>query len=299
LDRDGVALVAGEEIEYAVVIRVYPTTGPMRLRLVAGSVHPEDPVGARVGDDRVRRSGAATAVPARVPEPADGVVNDLDPVGDCVLLGQRKGYLTVDADEVQLRARRHLVDDLGDGSAMDGRSSGRELTAAVVHRCHRHGKLGSELRRVVFEAEIDDRDLHAGAGLAGGLPGICLRSGDALAGNHCHRRGRERWANAPDACCAGESGQGGRRDNCLYEPAIGRLHSPAGAPDRSLGGRRIRALHDYPDAAVLHHQAGMRRQCRGRRAAATARCRRDIRKRAGQTRRDRCTRRVHDLLVDG
>ena len=48
--------------------------------VVPGSVDPEDPVRPRVRDDRVRRAGPPRAVAAARVEPADGVVDDRDPV---------------------------------------------------------------------------------------------------------------------------------------------------------------------------------------------------------------------------
>ena len=46
------------------------------------------------------------------------MVDDLDAGSDRVLLGQLEVDLGVDADQVELRAGRHLVDELGDGGAV-------------------------------------------------------------------------------------------------------------------------------------------------------------------------------------
>ena len=152
-------------IDVVVVAVVDEVAAPVVLGLVAGRVDPEDPVRLRVRDDRVRCPGRTAAVTAPRVEPADRVVDDLDPLRLGVGLGRGQVDLGVEADQVELGTRCNLVDDLGHRGAVLGR--GRQPTAAKVCGRHRRGQLGAKPGGVAGEATVDDPDLDAGAVIAG------------------------------------------------------------------------------------------------------------------------------------
>ena len=129
----------------------------------------------------------ASGVPAApVPSPREVLYQPTEwltiviPCGFRVGRGGRKIDLRVDADRVQLCARRHLVHDLRHRGAVllgraqraaavvDGRQPGRQLAGCLT-------------ARKSCEAEIDDRDLRSCSGRTGRVPGIGLDGRDPLA----------------------------------------------------------------------------------------------------------------------
>ena len=121
---------------------------------------------AGVAHDRVRRPGPARAVASTRPEPADRVVDDLDAVRDHVLLGVPEADLGLDADEVELRGGRHCAHDLRDRSPVRG---ALRIRAILVDQ----GRAGDRAP-VSLEADVDDRHLHASAGVSGRLPRVAM-----------------------------------------------------------------------------------------------------------------------------
>ena len=101
------------------------------------------PVRARVGDDRVRRAGPPLPSPRPVLNQPTEWLTIVIAVRLRVLLGLREADLGVDADQVELRARRHLVDDLGDRRAvLLGRAPGAPpQKSTVVDACRQVARL--------------------------------------------------------------------------------------------------------------------------------------------------------------
>jgi hypothetical protein len=85
--------------------------------------------------------------------------------------------LAVDADERELGVRRHLVDDLGDADAVLLR---RAVGAVVDKRGARRDVPGGLSSREPSEAEVDHGHFRARARAPEGVPGRCVRGGDAL-----------------------------------------------------------------------------------------------------------------------
>ena len=90
------------------------------------------------------------------------MVDDRDAVGDAVVLGIPQRHVVVDLQEIELRPRRHVVDDLGDAGAVLGGALDTGVGEVDRHRIG--GKLAGGLGRgEPLEAEVDDRHLHPGA----------------------------------------------------------------------------------------------------------------------------------------
>src|SRR5207245_2132684 len=96
----------------------------------------------------------------------------------------------VDADQVELRRRRLLADDLRDGRSVLLLA---EVAVAVVDGDRRGRHLARGLRLgEAAEAKVDDRDPCAGAVQADRLPTVGVRRGDALPGDREQKRMRLR-----------------------------------------------------------------------------------------------------------
>ena len=225
---EGVALVSVRSpLEQLVTVRVRVRTRPVRVRVVPDGIDPQDPVRAGVGDDGADR---AASVATRRLVPADGVVDDIDALALRVRLGACEVELRPHADEVQLRIRRHVVDDLRNGRSVLGR--GRELAFAIVLRHHVRWELAFGLTlREPLEAAVDHSDLHA-------LPGEALRvprpgeiEGDLLARHGLLDRAGG-GANASDRRLSRERRKACGRDDGLDEAVPCSLDAAATSEDR-------------------------------------------------------------------
>ena len=246
-DVERVAHVSPEdEFVHAVAVRIDEAAAPMRRPLISGRIDPDDAVRARVGDDRIGGSrGTAAVATARV-EPGDGVVDDRDALLFCVLLGLCQRDLGVDADEVQLGSRRHLVHDFGDSRAVDG---GRgQLSATEVRRRHRRQLTLADALLVPREAQVDDSDLHALAGVAGGVKRRRVRRGDSFAGD----RRRLEMRRGVDRLCPRVARQRVERvdgDERLGLTGGARLDGAAGCDRR---GCRVGSRENHADAIATN-----------------------------------------------
>src|SRR5262249_30794129 len=108
------------EVDEAVAVGISQRAAPVVHPVVAGGLNPED-AGLTGGLDRRRGAvRAAGAVAAAVAGETERAVDDLDASGLDLLLGLLEPGRVVDAVKEQLRARRHLMDDLGDSGAVLG-----------------------------------------------------------------------------------------------------------------------------------------------------------------------------------
>ena len=143
---------------------------PVALCLVPRSVYPDDPSGDRpLGDlgDRPCSVGEVCV------EPAEGVVDDIDSVVQCV--GDRKVEVDLigDLNQVKLRPGRDLVHDLRNSGPVSNPASktgpGEVVfvyVAGEISPCLRLGEAG--------KAEVDDRYPDSASGNPGGMK--CSRS---------------------------------------------------------------------------------------------------------------------------
>ena len=244
--RDRVPFVARGELVPAVGVRVDERAAPMLLRPVAGRVHPEDPGGSSRGDDPLRRVGQARAVTAAGVEPADGVADDLDPVGARVRDGQAEPGDVLDADEIELRVGRHLGHDLGDARAV-----ARRIEASVpaeVDLDRRFRKVARALAAAIpAEPEVDDGDLDAGTARTDLVPEGRARRCDALS-PHRFRHGSSRLSDEPDVSTARQRPERRRRDERLDHPAVALLDPSASPHDGCSGTCRTSGQQLYVDS---------------------------------------------------
>ena len=217
----------------------------MRLRRVARGVDPQDALARRVRDDRVGRAGGAAAVAARRVEEGDGEVGDRHVLRDEEVLRRVEGRGAVDAGQVELGARRHLVDDLGDRRAMVGVAV--QAGGAFVVLDRRVRDVAARLAvGEAGEAEIDDRHLDPGAVDARGVPRVGAGRDRAFAvGGLCLDVGHLR--DVLDGARRGERAQRVGRDARFQDAAAGGAHG-GGASAAQRGARAGDVVGEHADA---------------------------------------------------
>jgi len=147
------------------------------VRVVACGIDPEDAVGVGVVGDVA--DGAGPVIEGRI-EPGHGVVDDPDPVGDTIILGDPELNIIADLQKIELGVRGHVMHHLGYGGAVRG--GGLDARAGVIHGDH----IGWDFARIlcrgqVLEAEINDGYFHPLPRVSKGLHVACSHDADTLA----------------------------------------------------------------------------------------------------------------------
>ena len=165
------------------------------------------------------------------------------------VLRRVEGGGAVDADEVELGARRHLVDDLGDRRAVVGVAA-QAGGAFVVRRSPCSGCRRAPGWRRDREAEVDDRDLDPGAVDARGVPRGGAGRRRPLAGGR-ERHGRRALRDVLHGARRGERLQPRARHARLEDAAAGGAHvGGARAPQGGASGGGVAGEQAHARAAA-------------------------------------------------